>query len=450
MKLIAANLYSVTYNKNSGTIAGESNYTSYIEGVGLTLPTPTRTSYTFGGWYTSSSFSGSAVTAITTTDTGNKTYYAKWTANTYTVTYNKNSGTIASESSYTSYTYGTGLTLPKPTRTGYTFGGWYTSSSFSGNAVTSITTTATGDKIYYAKWTDDTAPVIGTLRYSYQPASLWQWLIGKKDLAITVPVTEEGSGATEITYTETPEGGQASQKRSTITNGEASITFDADFRGTIVITCTDQANNTSKSVTVGMGSGATGIIIEDHAPEIACKADKEEISTEKYYNAPDITVTVTDDRNSVISGGIASVSWQIGDHTETLKRDFTASMITSAVFTIPAADIPAGETEITITAIDNAGNKTVLVQKISVMTVAEKVAIAKQAVEKALAGITAANDTTKDDIQSVMDTALTNAGISSNDVTVTVGELSKTKATTDAAGSIGGRISIVSKAAAEV
>ncbi len=49
--LIAATIYQVTYNKNSGTITNESNYTSYISGVGLTLPTPTRTGYTFGGWY---------------------------------------------------------------------------------------------------------------------------------------------------------------------------------------------------------------------------------------------------------------------------------------------------------------------------------------------------------------------------------------------------------------
>ena len=148
-----ANSYTVTYNKNSGTIASESNYTSYTYGTGLTLPTPTRTGYTFGGWYESADFSGTAVTKITTTDAGNKTYYAKWTVATYIVTYNKDGGTIANESNYTKYTYGTGLTLPTPTRIGYTFGGWYTSSELTGTAVTEISTTATGAKTYYAKWT---------------------------------------------------------------------------------------------------------------------------------------------------------------------------------------------------------------------------------------------------------------------------------------------------------
>jgi uncharacterized repeat protein (TIGR02543 family) len=144
--------YSVTYNKDSGSITNESNYTAYTYGTGLTLPTPARTWYTFNGWYDNSGLTGTAVTSIGTTETGNKTYWAKWTANSYSVTYNKDSGSIDGESSYTSYTYGTGLTLPTPTRTGYAFGGWYDNSGLTGSAITSIETTATGNKEYWAKW----------------------------------------------------------------------------------------------------------------------------------------------------------------------------------------------------------------------------------------------------------------------------------------------------------
>ncbi|MDE6760664.1 MAG: Ig-like domain-containing protein, partial [Lachnospiraceae bacterium] len=70
----------------------------------------------------------------------------------------------------------------------------------------------------------------------------------------------------------------------------------------------------------------------------------------------------------------------------------------------------------------------------------DKIAAAKAVVEKALAGIVATNETTKEDIQRVIDTALTNAGIS--DVTVTVGALSKTEATTSAEGSVSGNVTI--------
>ena len=73
----------------------------------------------------------------------------------------------------------------------------------------------------------------------------------------------------------------------------------------------------------------------------------------------------------------------------------------------------------------------------------EKVAAAKKVVQKALTGITATNDTTKESIQNVIDTALANAGMT--EVTVEVGDLTKTEATTGKTGSISGSISIISK-----
>ncbi len=438
--LVVAQKYKVSFNKNGGN--GTTNDIEVLcGGVYGQLPTPTRTGYTFGGWYTAAT-GGSKVTATTTvTETTAHTLHAHWTANTYTVTYNKNSGTITNESKYTSYTYGTGLTLPTPTRTGYTFGGWYTSSGLTGTAATSISSTTTGDKKYWAKWTDNIAPVIGTLGYSYQPKNFWQWLIGKDSLIITVPVTEEGSGADQITYTVTPEGGTVSEETSAITNGEAKITISADFKGTVAIVCTDKAGNTSASVTVGTSLNATGIIIEDNAPQIEFKANGGDVSAEVYDSAPDITVMVTDDKDNAISAGIASVTYQIGNSEEVaVQQDFSTSMKTNATFTIPADKIPMGETEIIVKAMDHAGNTVTTKQTVKVMADAAKVAAAKKIVEETLTGCTATNGTTKQEIQEKIDTALTNAGIS--DVTVTVGDLNKTEATTGAAGSISGSVSI--------
>ena len=159
IQITANPTYKITLNTNGGTInSGE--VSSYKLGEGAILPTNvTKTGYTFEGWYTNSNFSGSRVTSIGITETGDKTYYAKWTANTYTVTLNKNGGTINS-GNITSYTYGRGATLPtNVTKTGYTFGGWYTNSNFSGSRVTSIGATETGNKTYYAKWTANTYTV---------------------------------------------------------------------------------------------------------------------------------------------------------------------------------------------------------------------------------------------------------------------------------------------------
>ena len=151
-----ANTYTVTLNTNGGTI-NSGNVTGYTYGVGATLPTADDmdyTGHTFKGWYDNESLTGSPVTAIGDTETGNKEYWAKWEANTYTVTLNTNGGTINS-GNVTGYTYGVGATLPTAddmTYTGHTFVGWYDNENLTGSPVTAISNTETGNKEYWAKW----------------------------------------------------------------------------------------------------------------------------------------------------------------------------------------------------------------------------------------------------------------------------------------------------------
>ena len=146
--------YAVTLNTNGGTI-NSGNVTSYTYGVGATLPTTgdmTYTGHTFVGWYDNENLTGSPVTAIGGTETGNKEYWAKWEANAYTVTLNTNGGTINS-GNVTEYTYGVGATLPTDvTRTGYTFKGWYDNENLTGSPIAAIGGTETGNKEYWAKW----------------------------------------------------------------------------------------------------------------------------------------------------------------------------------------------------------------------------------------------------------------------------------------------------------
>lgn len=71
--------YAVTLDPRGGTI-NSGNITEYTYGVGAVLPTDvTRTDYDFNGWYTAAS-GGTRTTAISTTATGDKTYYAHWTS----------------------------------------------------------------------------------------------------------------------------------------------------------------------------------------------------------------------------------------------------------------------------------------------------------------------------------------------------------------------------------
>lgn len=146
--------YSVTYNANSGSGAPSSQTKWYGEALTLSSTKPTRTGYDFLGWATSSSatsaqyqpgatYSGNAALAL----------YAVWKLKTYTVSYNANGGSGAPSAQ--TKTHGVNLTLSstRPTRTGYTFLGWATSSTATTAAYQpSGSYTANAAATLYAVW----------------------------------------------------------------------------------------------------------------------------------------------------------------------------------------------------------------------------------------------------------------------------------------------------------
>ena len=169
-------IYKATLNNQSATTAGTaavwyayntyfSPYYYYTDSTcttGLanhTITRPTKTGYTFGGYYTSTGGSGTQYVTAAGVFTNNlykvnknQTLYAKWTANTYKVTFNANGGTTPTASKTVTYasTYGT---LPTPTRTGYTFKGWFTSTSGTTQITSSTKVTITAAQTLYAQWT---------------------------------------------------------------------------------------------------------------------------------------------------------------------------------------------------------------------------------------------------------------------------------------------------------
>ena len=92
--------YSVTLQTDGGTIASGKEVTGYTYGTGAVLPTAndiTRDGYRFDGWYADSSFSSSPITEISATETGNKTFYAKWTKNTTPIIPGNNTSNIVEQ-----------------------------------------------------------------------------------------------------------------------------------------------------------------------------------------------------------------------------------------------------------------------------------------------------------------------------------------------------------------
>ena len=186
--------YTVTLNTNGSTI-NSGNVTGYTYGVGATLPTAddmTYTGHTFKGWYDNESLTGSPVTAIGGTETGNKEYWAKWEINQYTITVKPENGkadiTITQD-------YGTAITAPEaPTREGYTFMGWDRE----------IPTTMPAENITLkARWKDIEKPtgeiVIGTNKWQEFLNKLTFGLFFKDTQEVTINAADN-SGTVFISY----------------------------------------------------------------------------------------------------------------------------------------------------------------------------------------------------------------------------------------------------------
>jgi len=152
--------YNLTYHLNSGTAPSVNNPATYtIETDTITLSNPSRTGYTFAGWFAEAGFS-TQVTTIDKGSSGDKALYAKWTPITYNLTYHLNSGTAPSVDNPATYTIETStITLNNPSRTGYTFAGWYDNSELTGSAITQIPLGSYGNKDLFANWTANTYTV---------------------------------------------------------------------------------------------------------------------------------------------------------------------------------------------------------------------------------------------------------------------------------------------------
>ena len=201
-----ANGYTVTFNGNNGTLTNQTSLNLTYNGSSYNAiaghVSATRTGYTLTGWFDKATggnmiwnASGNAVKGTYWTDTvanggkwqyaGNVTAYAQWTANPYGLTVKAMSNTAKDQSTFANNTVGgtvkiasgtagataTGnvnfdstTTITATAAAGYKFAGWYTTTDFSGTAVsTSATfTTAkmtTAGQTYYAKFVADTVTI---------------------------------------------------------------------------------------------------------------------------------------------------------------------------------------------------------------------------------------------------------------------------------------------------
>jgi uncharacterized repeat protein (TIGR02543 family) len=157
------NTYSITFDKNSGDAAGSMGNQTFTHGVAFNLNANlySRPNYVFYRWATAADGTGTTPSNLAqVTLTAATTLYAQWTANTYVVTYSYNGGDGGDSTASSSFTTGgTAITLPVPTKTGFTFAGWHSDSALTtaiGSNSGSGTYSPTGATLSlnaYAKWT---------------------------------------------------------------------------------------------------------------------------------------------------------------------------------------------------------------------------------------------------------------------------------------------------------
>lgn len=153
--------YTLAYNANGGSGApsnqtGSNTGTSpYYTFTVASAPNISKAGHTFLGWSTSSSATSATYVggnSITVTSSGTTTLYAVWKVNTYTVSYNANGGTGAPPAQTKTYNVSLTLSSTVPTRTGYLFQGWATSSTGAVAYQPSGSYTANAAVTLYAIW----------------------------------------------------------------------------------------------------------------------------------------------------------------------------------------------------------------------------------------------------------------------------------------------------------
>ena len=146
------NTYDLTFVLDEG-VSATALPTSYtVLSATYTLPVVEKTGHTFNGWFDNQELTGSPVTQIITGTIGDKSFYAKFNINSYTITFNTNGG---SNVSAITQNYNTTVTAPEdPTRDNYLFLGWFTDIDLQNAYIFSIVPAV--DQTLYAKWIENT------------------------------------------------------------------------------------------------------------------------------------------------------------------------------------------------------------------------------------------------------------------------------------------------------
>ncbi len=335
-------IYNINYNANGGSGAPTTQTKDYGSDITLSSTVPIRSGYTFKGWATNSTATTASYQVEATYSTNaNLTLYAVWEANTYTINYNANGGSGA-PSSQTKY-YGTNITLSStvPTRSGYTFLGWASSSTATTATYQPGSTFSSNSAItLYAVWSANTY----TISYnanggSGAPSSQTKYYGTNITLSSTVPTRSgysflgwaSSSTATTATY----------QPGSTYSSNSAITLYAVWTQNVVLSSISIYAMPTKTTYELGESLNTAGLVIKLH-----------------YSDSSTSTITsgFTTSGFSSTTAGTKTVTVSYGGKTTTFPVTVEEENITGAKYEVTSATGTAGSTvEVYVSIANNPG-----------------------------------------------------------------------------------------------
>ncbi len=190
-----ANSYEITWNRGDGTKVT----TNQSYGAAIALPAvPNRPGYAFDGWFTAEEGGDQVIDAMLYETDGPSEYYAKHTAQSYAITWD-----IEGATSTSTQTYDHLLALPTaPTKTGYTFDGWFTAQTGGTEVDDSTLYQTAGESTYYAQFTANQYTV------TWNDGSTTQVTNQAYNAQLSIPVTPVKPGYTFTGWYTAQEGGE--------------------------------------------------------------------------------------------------------------------------------------------------------------------------------------------------------------------------------------------------
>ncbi|WP_455719571.1 InlB B-repeat-containing protein [Agathobacter sp.] len=336
------------------------------------------------------------------------------------VTFDSNGGnvTIRNKEVIKGQAYGD---LPTPEREGYTFAGWFTDATAGTQVTASNIVELTADQTLYAHWTQN--PVVEPEKTASEKVA-----IVKEAIEAAVKTADASNSLTQDDIQKLADAALTSTGIEDVTvsvgdysKKDATSTSQGSVSANIVITCDNVTDKVVFNKTIAQ----------------LPKSDAEKVADAKAVVSTAVAGIET--TNDLTKEAVQTV---INDALK--KADITDVTVTVGDLDMKAATSKAdGSVKAVISLSCGTAKDTVSMNKTIAKlpkTDAEKVADAKVVVEAAISAIDATNDLTKDEIQKAVDDALTKAGIT--EAKIVVGDLTKTDATTSAAGKASATISI--------